>query len=202
MRAPWLATALVVAACGGAPETHDNDAAAEPAPIPADAGGTGPDRPALVTDDGVSAAIPVAEPPAPPSPAAGDSLTGTLIAGGTTESPLTTLQTAAGASVFVRGGLESDLRALASAEVLLRGRLDASGERPVMHVTGYEVLSVNGQRPWVGRVLPEGRLATDADTLRLRGSVGAPEGALVWVTGARDGATLNVASFGVIRQPR
>lgn len=202
MRAPWLATALVVAACGAAPEARDDGAAVEPAPMPADAGGTGPDRPALVTDDGVSAVTPVVEPRAQPSPAAGDSLTGTLIAGGTAESPLTMLQSADGPSVFVRGGLEPDLRALASAEVLLRGRLDASGQRAVMHVTGYEVLSVNGQRPLVGRVLPEGRLATDADTLRLRGSVGAPEGALVWVTGARDGATLNVASFGVIRQPR
>jgi hypothetical protein len=204
--APGLLLALLLAtACsraeapapGAAPDAGAPPAEAEAVPPT----GTAPGRVAVTADT----ILPVApagtpgRPAVPPGAAAETSQhTGTLEASGTAAETVTLLRTEDGLWL-VQGPLEADLLALAGARVAVTGEAGGEGQRPTLRVTGYEVLEINGERPWLGRVLPEGRLATGADTLRLRGAVGAAPGALIWITGEREDGTLRVSAFGIIR---
>jgi hypothetical protein len=115
---------------------------------------------------------------------------------------------AAGRQVELTGALEPELRRLAGAEVEVRGRR-ARGSLPgleAIEVMEYEVLSVDGAAPHVGR-LEEGedgswwlnteegrrRLSSVPESLRQR------TGARIWVIGADGADGISVRSYGIIR---
>jgi hypothetical protein len=110
---------------------------------------------------------------------------------------LTILQAASGA-VFVTGALEPELRALSGATVQLTGARNDQGGRVSVDVKDYEVVDIDGERPVVGRVVAGNRLAVGRDTLNIRGTVNAPVGAKIWITGDRSGTQLTVRSYGII----
>jgi hypothetical protein len=132
---------------------------------------------------------------------AGSTLQGVVTAGGTAQETLTEVRAPDGSRVFVTGPLEGEVRAVSGGTVLVQGSLSGPENFRRMEVARYEIVQVNGERPVVGVILQDGRLAAGQDTLRLRGAVGAPAGARVWVTGERAGATFNVSSYGILRQP-
>jgi len=129
--------------------------------------------------------------------------------------PLTQLvvQTASGAepqSVGVRGPLRRDVQNLIGAEVRIWGKPVANQPPPPprgIEVTGYEILSVGGAVPVVGTLIEDGgtfyvvsdtdRLVLDPVPENLRNVAGAK----IWVVGRRDGDTLHLESYGVIRRP-
>ena len=103
------------------------------------------------------------------------------------------------------GDLQRELRALAGAEVLVRGTLDSTGGGRVLNVREYELLSINGRRPHVGTLLVReaGVYLAASDTLRLIPDLAALRehaGAKIWVVGSTDSSTkeLRVESYGVI----
>lgn len=114
-----------------------------------------------------------------------------------------------GPDVALIGPLLNELRRLVGARVRITGRPTrnpaAAPERAV-DVAGYEIVAVDGERPYVGVIIKrDDRLwLAGEETLEL---VDAPPdltgrvGAKVFVTGARDGGRLLVKSYGVIREP-
>jgi hypothetical protein len=113
-------------------------------------------------------------------------------------------------SVGIRGPLRRDIQNLVGAEVRVWGR-PAANQPPTppraVEVTGYEILSVGGATPVVGTLAADGggfylvtsgdRLALDPMPENLRALIGAK----IWAVGRRDGGTLHVESYGVIRRP-
>jgi len=101
----------------------------------------------------------------------------------------------------IDGALREELKTLAGATVRLRGD---SGRATTMNVTSYEVLSIDGQTPFVGTLVKNGsvtRLATGSDTLTLQNPPkGLSAGGKYWVVGPRDGNSLKVGSYGLIRR--
>ncbi|MDH3456357.1 MAG: hypothetical protein OER90_05900 [Gemmatimonadota bacterium] len=117
---------------------------------------------------------------------------------------------AGGSSVSLRGMLRDELKNLEGAELRAWGKpVDNAPPTPprALDVAGYEIVSVGGAKPVVGILsLREGALhVVGTDTLRLEA---APErlrtkpGAKVWLVGTRDGSTLRVQSYGIVREPQ
>jgi hypothetical protein len=143
--------------------------------------------------------------------------TGDTVATGTVRSvgaaPLTqvVLQSGAGAeirSVAVRGELRDEIARAIGAEVRVWGPPAANQPPPparAVEVYRYDILSVNGEIPVVGTVFRRGEqlLIGGRDTVDL---VGAPEellgrlGAKVWAVGVREGSTLRIQAYGVLRE--
>jgi hypothetical protein len=125
-------------------------------------------------------------------------LRGTVVVSGTANDPFTTLQVESGAPLRVTGPLEPELRSLSGAVVLVRGPRTA-GMPGSVRADSYEILEIGGRRAWTGTVLPDGRLASGADTLYLSGGTSdIRPGQRIWVTGGRSGNQLRVASWGAI----
>jgi len=113
-------------------------------------------------------------------------------------------------SVGIRGPLRRDIQNLVGAEVRVWGR-PAANQPPTppraVEVAGYEILSVGGATPVVGTLAADGGgfyLVTSGDRLALDpvpDNLRAVAGAKIWVVGHRDGSTLHVESYGVIRRP-
>ena len=113
-------------------------------------------------------------------------------------------------SIGVRGSMRRDIQNLVGAEVRVWGR-SVPNQPPTppraVEVAGYEILSVGGATPVVGTLVADGggfylvtagdRLALDPMPENLRALIGAK----VWAVGHRDGGTLQVESYGVIRRP-
>ena len=108
--------------------------------------------------------------------------------------------------VAIAGELSSELAQLQGAEVLVRGRV--APNRPpnpprAIDVTRYEIISVGGERPYVGTLAERGGVLTLADLV----VVGAPRhlrnaaGGKVWITGHVSGDSLRVSLYGIIRKP-
>jgi len=109
--------------------------------------------------------------------------------------------------VAVHGDLRDEIGNLIGAEVRVWGPVVDNQPPPpprAIDVRGYEVLSVGGSAPIVGNLIEEGgrlflvsgtrvELATIPDALRSH------IGAKVWIVGVRQGETVSVQSFGVIR---
>jgi hypothetical protein len=131
-----------------------------------------------------------------------DSARGTVVVTGMGPSTYTTLSSGEGPPIVLAGELEAELRQLAGAQVAVFGELTA-GQRASLRVERYEVLSIDGERPVVGTVLPDGRgIETGRDTLTVRGySESRPAGAKIWIVGRREGAHIRLLSWGVIRRP-
>jgi hypothetical protein len=207
MRIPAIALALALAACAGQDRPAPADTADETAVADAEAPsldrGSDPDQGAGAAGELSGPARPsggVQDGPAAPPPAAAQEpvrVEGRITAGGIDHDPQTWLS-ADGVTYRVRGRLEAELRSLAGAHVAVRGTV-AAGRPPSLEAASYAILEIHGARPTVGRILADGRLAADADTLVLLGAP--PElrpGDRVWVVGERDGRTLRVSSSGRI----
>ena len=124
-------------------------------------------------------------------------LRGKLMASGTDGSPFTVLQTTAGSFVLT-GALEPELRVLSGATAEVSGVQSSYDARKEINVESYDVVDINGERPYVGYIADGNRLVVDRDTLTLTGTITAPVGAKVWVTGDRSGKAVAVRSFGII----
>src|SRR5690606_12375097 len=98
-------------------------------------------------------------------------------------------------SLMLGGPLEPELRQLSGARVAVYGDATSTG-RPGIDVRHYDIIAIDGQRPVVGTVLPDGaRLAAGADTLSVTGvTERLPAGAKVWIVGRRDGDELRLQS--------
>ncbi len=120
--------------------------------------------------------------------------------------PYTIVQAEDGRSLTVTGALRDDIRRLSGARVRVTGRL-RPGEQPGtgLDVSSWEVLSVDGERPLVGRLE---RGAAGYDLVRpggarvplnfVPGSLGDRAGSLLWVVLDEHGG---VAAYGIIREP-
>jgi hypothetical protein len=134
-------------------------------------------------------------------------MTGKIVAAGMATDPRTVLQVEGGSSTTLTGPLESELRRLGGAEVWVAGSPAAGPPNARFAVTRYEIVSIGGGKPMVGRLsVRDGVtwLAADRDTVKL---VSAPaelatkRGAKVWVVGRLSGNELALQSYGVIRDP-
>ena len=185
-----IAAVVLIAACGGGGEaTPDAPSDTVASPLPS------PDTAAVAADTSGSAAA--------PAPSGGrttmSGLRGKVVASGTENMNLTTLQGVAGPMVVLRGNLESELRALAGATVMVGGSETMENNRRVIDVQEYEVVDINGEKPVVGTLVQPNKLATATDTIDVVGEVKAAPGSKVWITGDRSGKQLKVRSYGVIR---
>lgn len=114
-----------------------------------------------------------------------------------------------GAGVAVRGPLRDEVARLVGAEVRVWGRAGANQPpTPPRAVTaaGYDIMSIGGARPVVGTLLArrEALWLVAGDTLQVRGAppeLAARAGARVWILGVREGDTLRLQSYGILREP-
>lgn len=143
--------------------------------------------------------------PGPPSPAAGDTLEGTVRQVGSTPFTRTVVEGDT-AGVAVTGPLAGELSRLVGARVRVAGSLvEGEAPGPALRVESYEVLSVDGDRPRVG-ILRHGpgdgyRLETDAGDVPLRAvpaGLGGVVGGKVWLVLGPEGG---VQRYGVLREP-
>ena len=132
-------------------------------------------------------------------------LSGRVVNSGTGHFTLTTLQVEGSAPTQLVGEPQDELRTLAGAQVRVRGVMDPAGPGRTLRVREYELLSINGQRPRVGKVIVSGGSVwlAASDTVRLIPELSALReraGAKVWVVGSTDpsGRELHVESYGVI----
>jgi len=130
---------------------------------------------------------------------------GTVVAGGVAEAPVTSLRVEGRGPVTLVGPLEGELRRLNGATITVAGGL-AAGQPNAFSVSRYEIVTVDGARPFVGTLVSRagGFSLAGADTLRLASvpaALQAKPGAKVWVVGRRSGAELTVQSYGVLREP-
>ena len=134
-------------------------------------------------------------------------LTGKIVAGGLADSPITQLQIEGGKPATLIGALEPELRRLGGAVVWVTGAPTTTQPNVTFDVSRYEIVSIDGAKPFVGIVM-RGRndpsLAMERDTVRLTDApvaLTSRAGAKVWVVGRRVGGDVSVQSFGVIREP-
>lgn len=184
---------------------------ADSARAPADTA-VGPARPAGTMADSASArpggaASPSRDSGAPSGNRSAEQveLSGRVVNSGTDRFAITTLQVENSRPTRLVGDLRSELRTLGGAEVRVRGVIDSAGRGRALRVQEYELLSIDGKRPRVGRVLvrDSGLWLAASDTVRLVPELAALRdraGAKIWVVGTSDpgGTELRVESYGVI----
>lgn len=190
-----LALAAALAACGGgAPSDEPEGAGRETAPVAAEEGRQ-PGR----------EAEPAAEPAVAPPPA--ERMRGTLSLSGTDEAPMVRLRPEEGRGVTLTGELLGELSRLSGAAVAVQGTKRGSGMMAQFEVAGYEIVGIDGERPVVGVLVQErgsyriGEGGAAVTLAAVPDNLAQNVGAKVWVTGAREGTTLTVQSFGIIRSP-
>jgi hypothetical protein len=134
---------------------------------------------------------------------------GVIVASGTEHAAITTLQREAHAPVRLVGSLEGELRRLSGATVRVQGVSGTGFPGGTLDARRYEVLAIEGQRPYVGVLLVRGDSSwlVAADTLRLAAvpdQLRAQAGARVWVIGPAtpDGREVRVQAYGVIDPAR
>jgi hypothetical protein len=102
------------------------------------------------------------------------------------------------------GTLEPELRRLAGASLAVQGSLQ--GQRPMLRldVKDYEITEIDAEVPSTGVLQrrDDGLWLAGKDTLKLVGAseLGSKQGAKVWIVGRRSGGTLEVQSYGIIRE--
>jgi hypothetical protein len=134
-------------------------------------------------------------------------MTGKIVPAGMATDPRTILQVEGGGSTTLTGPLESELRRLGGAVVWVSGAPTAGPPNATLAVTRYEIVSIDGAKPVVGRLsVRDGDtwLTTDRDTVKLvsvPAELGTKVGAKVWVVGRQSGNELALQSYGVIRDP-
>jgi hypothetical protein len=134
------------------------------------------------------------------------SYAGQVVVTGTAGAELTTLAIEGGRSVGVVGPLAPEVRSLAGARVRVTGVPGEGFPGEAVEVSAYEVLEVNGERPYVGVLAGSAGALTLEQTSGERVALGAAPGglaqnvgALLWLTGRLESGRLQVQSFGVIR---
>jgi hypothetical protein len=128
-----------------------------------------------------------------------EEVTGVVVVSGTAMEPMPTILPGGGTAILLEGPLAPELRTLAGAVVRVQGTIAGEGLRHAMHVEAYEITEIHGERPVVGSVLADGRLAAGADTLTLIGAGAALRpGFRIWILGERAGSELRVSSWGRI----
>jgi hypothetical protein len=134
------------------------------------------------------------------------SYAGQVSVAGVGGSTVTTLSVDGGRAIGVVGALEPEVRALSGARVRVQGPPGTGFPGDAVDVRSYEVLEVNGQRPYVGVLAStaQGLVLEQSETERLPISGGPPGfasqvGAKVWLTGPLTAGRLQVQSYGVIR---
>ena len=137
-----------------------------------------------------------------PSPSSTD-YSGRVIVSSLGGRDATTLQTADGMR-FVAGPLESELRALSNAEVIVRSARGAGTVGDPLIVDGYTVVRIEGETPYIGTLRADGGITLESgESLTLAGfpaALNAEAGHKVWIIGTVDGNRLDVGSAGVIRR--
>ena len=134
-------------------------------------------------------------------------LTGKVVAGGLAASPVTSLQVEGGKPTSLAGPLEPELRRLGGATVWVTGAPGRGAPNASFTVSRYEIVSIDGAKPFVGHVLTrDGQpvLAMERDTVSLVSAAVAltgKVGAKVWIVGRRTGNDLTPQTYGVIREP-
>ncbi len=140
------------------------------------------------------------EPPA-------DRMEGVISQSGTSEAPMLRLRPAEGRAVTLTGDFLPELTRLSGATVAVHGTRSGSGMMTRFDVTGYQVVAIGEERPVVGMLVQEGgsyRIGEGSAAVTLTAvpdGLAQNVGATVWVTGVREGGTLRVQSFGIIRSP-
>jgi len=132
-------------------------------------------------------------------------MVGEVVAGGVAENPTTSLRVEGRGPVTLVGPLEAELRRLNGATVTVAGGLAASPPN-AFSVSRYEIVSVDGARPFVGTLFSRaGELwLAGPDTLRLASvpsALQSKSGTKVWIVGRRSGNELTVQSYGILREP-
>lgn len=133
-----------------------------------------------------------------------ETLQGTVALTGSEPAVMISLRLAEGGSVDLVGAQRDELGRLSGAVVSVTGTRGPGGRS--FTAESYEVVSVNGETPVVGVMVErdgavwiEGdeqvRLTAVSDNLR--GHMGAK----MWITGRRSGDSMQVQSYGVIREP-
>ncbi len=148
-------------------------------------------------------------PAASPAAAAADTVAeGTVRVVGPQEAAQVVLRGAGGELALI-GSLSQELRRLSGASVRVRGhpeRNPATAPERAVNVADYEILAVDGRRPFVGLVVRrDNRLWLEGrDTLELVGAppdLAARVGARVFVIGDAEAGRVLLKSYGVIRNP-
>lgn len=173
---------------------------------PVETGAVDPETPA------VPPGRPAGEPTEPrPAAAAGESVTGRVAITGSAPFPLTTLMVEDGPAYRLMGDLEPELRNLAGATVRVEGtpvQGIAAGRLPgpAFEVQAYEIVAIDGQRPQVGTLAARNGVwwLEGADRIRLAAvpeGLREQEGAKVWIVGRQADGSLQIQSYGIIREP-
>jgi hypothetical protein len=109
--------------------------------------------------------------------------------------------------VTLTGDLLPELTRLSGVTVAVQGTRSGSGMMTRFAVTDYEVVAVGEEQPVVGVLVLDGttyRIGEGSAAVTLTyvpDGLAENVGAKVWVTGVREGGTIRVQSFGVIRAP-
>ena len=133
-----------------------------------------------------------------------ETLQGTVALTGSEPAVMVSLRLAGGNSVDLVGPLRGELARLSGAVASVRGSRDAGARS--FTAQSYEVVSINGEAPVVGVMVErDGAVWIDGEepvrltavSDNLRGHMGAK----MWITGRRSGDSMQVQSYGVIREP-
>jgi hypothetical protein len=142
------------------------------------------------------------EPHEQPAEPAADRMEGIISQSGTSEAPMLRLRPAEGRAVTLTGDLLPELTRLSGVTVAVQGTRSGSGM-----MTRFEVVAVGEEQPVVGVLVLDGttyRIGEGSAAVTLTyvpDGLAENVGAKVWVTGVREGGTIRVQSFGVIRAP-
>jgi hypothetical protein len=138
---------------------------------------------------------------------AADRMEGIISQSGTSEAPMLRLRPAEGRAVTLTGDLLPELTRLSGVTVAVQGTRSGSGMMTRFAVTDYQVVAVGEERPVVGVLVLDGttyRIGEGSAAVTLTyvpDGLAQNVGAKVWVTGVREGGTIRVQSFGIIRAP-
>jgi len=101
------------------------------------------------------------------------------------------------------GPMEDELRRLTGARVSVEGQADSTAYQPSIQAIGYQILEIDGHRPWVGQLHggPGGLWLLTPDSIALDEPTGRLEtlaGSKVWVVADTASRPALVQSFGLI----
>jgi hypothetical protein len=131
--------------------------------------------------------------------------TGQILVTGTEGTVRPSLHVDGRPAVALLGTLSDELRNLSGARVSVEGTPAPSGLGEAINVVSYEVVEVNGQKPYVGTLVRSGndysvqQAGTSIRLERLPAGLIDRTGAKVWVTGVLAAGRLQVQSYGIIR---
>ncbi len=195
-----ILSSLLLAGCGGSEPT-----------APSEKGGDLP-----ISVDSIPLPRPMSEPdaadtlriiPPPISAESAPSSDGTVVVTTFGPFPAVLLLSPGRTPVQLVGPLADELQRLDGGLVAVRGDSIPGAMGPALRATSYEILEIDGLRPWVGALVPgtgadQWELETGSETLHLEGlgtDTRLVHDAWIWVTGSRSGGSISVATYGILR---